>query len=91
MDRDAARPSLEGKAGERGRIRYAGAARISQQRDLVQIDAAMIEQVLHSRNFIKHYALRMNRRLLGNGLLSSESDIACQTIAQQCSARNGTA
>jgi cytochrome P450 len=34
----------------------------------------LIEQVLHSRNFIKHYALRMNRRLLGNGLLSSEGD-----------------
>jgi cytochrome P450 len=33
-----------------------------------------IEQVLTSRNFIKHYALRMNRRLLGNGLLSSEGD-----------------
>ncbi|MFO0878215.1 MAG: cytochrome P450 [Gemmataceae bacterium] len=33
-----------------------------------------IEEVLTSRNFIKHYALRMNRRLLGNGLLSSEGD-----------------
>jgi cytochrome P450 len=34
----------------------------------------MIEEILTSRNFIKHYALRMNRRLLGNGLLSSEGD-----------------
>jgi cytochrome P450 len=34
----------------------------------------LIEQVLHSRNFTKHYALRMNRRLLGNGLLTSEGD-----------------
>jgi cytochrome P450 len=34
----------------------------------------LIEQVLHSRNFVKHYALRMNRRLLGNGLLSSDGD-----------------
>ncbi|MFM7148321.1 MAG: cytochrome P450 [Gemmataceae bacterium] len=32
----------------------------------------LIEEVLTSRNFIKHYALRMNRLLLGNGLLSSE-------------------
>jgi cytochrome P450 len=35
---------------------------------------ALIEQVLHSRNFTKHYALRMNRLLLGNGLLTSEGD-----------------
>jgi cytochrome P450 len=34
----------------------------------------LIEQVLTSRNFIKHYAVRMNRLLLGNGLLSSEGD-----------------
>jgi cytochrome P450 len=34
----------------------------------------LVEQVLHSRNFTKHYALRMNRMLLGNGLLSSEGD-----------------
>src|SRR5215469_16442019 len=34
----------------------------------------LIEQVLHSRNFTKHYALRMNRFLLGNGLLTSEGD-----------------
>jgi cytochrome P450 len=34
----------------------------------------LIEQVLTSRNFTKHYALRMNRLLLGNGLLSSEGD-----------------
>jgi cytochrome P450 len=34
----------------------------------------LVEQVLTSRNFIKHYALRMNRLLLGNGLLSSEGD-----------------
>jgi cytochrome P450 len=35
----------------------------------------LIEQVLHSRNFTKHYALRMNRLLLGNGLLTSEGDL----------------
>jgi cytochrome P450 len=34
----------------------------------------LIEQVLNSRNFTKHYALRMNRLLLGNGLLTSEGD-----------------
>ncbi len=34
----------------------------------------LIEQVLHNRNFTKHYALRMNRLLLGNGLLTSEGD-----------------
>jgi cytochrome P450 len=34
----------------------------------------LIEQVLHSRNFTKHFALRMNRLLLGNGLLTSEGD-----------------
>lgn len=34
----------------------------------------LIEQVLTSRQFVKHYALRMNRRLLGNGLLTSEGD-----------------
>jgi cytochrome P450 len=34
----------------------------------------LIEQILHSRNFTKHYALRMNRLLLGNGLLTSEGD-----------------
>lgn len=33
-----------------------------------------IEELLTSRNFIKHYALRMNQLLLGNGLLSSEGD-----------------
>ncbi len=34
----------------------------------------LVEQVMTSRNFAKHYALRMNRMLLGNGLLSSEGD-----------------
>lgn len=34
----------------------------------------LIEQVLTNRTFIKHYALRMNRMLLGEGLLSSEGD-----------------
>ena len=34
----------------------------------------LVEQVLTSRNFIKHYALRLNRLLLGNGLLSSDGD-----------------
>src|SRR5262249_49641870 len=35
-----------------------------------------IEEVLvtQSKNFIKHFALRMNRLLLGNGLLTSEGD-----------------
>ena len=35
----------------------------------------LIEQVMADRTFVKHYALRMNRRLLGDGLLSSEGDI----------------
>jgi cytochrome P450 len=34
----------------------------------------LVEQVLTSRHFTKHYALRMNRLLLGNGLLSSDGD-----------------
>lgn len=36
----------------------------------------LIEQVLvtDAKNFTKHYALRMNRTLLGNGLLTSEGD-----------------
>ncbi len=36
----------------------------------------LIESVLvtNARNFVKHYALRMNRLLLGNGLLTSEGD-----------------
>src|SRR4051794_28950693 len=34
----------------------------------------LIEQVLTSRNFGKHYALRLNRLLLGDGLLASEGD-----------------
>ena len=36
----------------------------------------LIEQVLvgNARNFIKHYALKMNRLLLGDGLLTSEGD-----------------
>src|SRR5258707_12105911 len=34
----------------------------------------LIEQVLTSRNFIKHYPLRMTPRLLGNGLLASRGD-----------------
>jgi len=35
-----------------------------------------IEYVLatHHRNFTKHFALRLNRRVFGNGLLTSESD-----------------
>jgi len=33
-----------------------------------------IERVLGDRTFVKHFALRMNRRLLGDGLLSSEGD-----------------
>ena len=35
----------------------------------------LIEQVLADRSFVKHYALRMNRRLLGDGLLTSEGDL----------------
>src|SRR5438552_13132711 len=36
----------------------------------------LIEEVLvhQARNFRKHYAVRMNRLLLGNGLISSEGD-----------------
>src|SRR5258708_2931212 len=36
----------------------------------------LIESVLvtHQRNWIKHYALKMNRMLLGDGLLTSEGD-----------------
>ncbi|MBY0228482.1 MAG: cytochrome P450 [Gemmataceae bacterium] len=34
----------------------------------------LIAEVLSSRDFTKHYALRMNRMLLGDGLLSSEGD-----------------
>jgi cytochrome P450 len=34
----------------------------------------LVDEVLHGRNFTKHYALRLNRMLLGNGLLSSEGD-----------------
>jgi cytochrome P450 len=36
----------------------------------------LIERVLvtDARNFTKHFGLRMNRRLLGNGLLTSEGD-----------------
>ena len=37
-------------------------------------DPALVGEVLASRDFIKHYALRMNRLLLGDGLLSSEGD-----------------
>ena len=37
----------------------------------------LIEEVLvtQHRNFIKHYALRMNQTLLGNGLLTSNGDL----------------
>ena len=36
----------------------------------------LVEEVLvtRARNFTKHYGLRMNRRLLGNGLLTSEGE-----------------
>ena len=36
----------------------------------------LIEEVLvtHSKNFIKHFALRLNPLVLGNGLLTSEGD-----------------
>ncbi len=34
----------------------------------------LVEQVLQSRNFVKHYALKMNRLLLGDGLLTSDGD-----------------
>lgn len=39
-------------------------------------DPALIESVLvtNNRQFTKHYALRMNRLLLGDGLLTSEGD-----------------
>jgi cytochrome P450 len=48
--------------------------RIGLKRIFLISHPTLIEQVLHSRNFTKHYALRMNRFLLGNGLLTSEGD-----------------
>jgi cytochrome P450 len=38
-------------------------------------DAIEVVLVSHSKNFIKHFALRMNRLLLGNGLLTSEGNL----------------
>src|SRR4051794_36932871 len=40
----------------------------------VVTEPELIEQVLTSRHFTKHYALRMIRMLLGDGLLTSEGD-----------------
>src|SRR5262245_15636536 len=34
----------------------------------------LVEKVLTSKTFTKHYALRLNRMLLGDGLLSSEGE-----------------
>jgi cytochrome P450 len=50
--------------------------RFGPKRIVVISDPAGIEEVLvtHSRNFTKHFALRLNPLLLGNGLLTSEGD-----------------
>jgi cytochrome P450 len=52
------------------------AVRLGPIRGAVLSHPDAIEQVLvtQSRNFIKHFALRLNRLLLGNGLLVSEGD-----------------
>ncbi len=51
-----------------------------------------IEYVLatHHRNFTKHFALRLNRRVFGNGLLTSESDfwLRQRRLAQPAFHRN---
>lgn len=48
--------------------------RFGLRRVWVVSEPGLIEQILTSRNFVKHYALRMNRMLLGDGLLTSEGD-----------------
>lgn len=50
--------------------------RFGPRRIYLLTDPAAIEEVLvgQARNFTKHFALRMNPALLGNGLLTSEGD-----------------
>jgi cytochrome P450 len=52
------------------------AFRLAWRRILLLSHPDHIEYVLatNSRNFIKHFALRLNRLLLGNGLITSEGD-----------------
>ena len=57
-------------------------------------DAIETVLVTHSRNFTKHFALRRNRLVLGNGLLTSEGDfwlrqrrLAQPAFARSCLAR----
>src|SRR5215831_3616552 len=52
------------------------ALRVGPIRAVVLNHPDAIEEVLvtQSKNFIKHFALRVNRLLLGNGLLTSEGD-----------------
>jgi cytochrome P450 len=51
--------------------------RLAQIRGVVLSHPDAIEQVLvsNSRNFTKHFALRRNRLILGNGLLTSEGNL----------------
>src|SRR5262249_30433749 len=51
--------------------------RFGPKRIILVNDPESIEYVLssHSRTFIKHFALRLNPILLGNGLLTSEGDV----------------
>jgi cytochrome P450 len=48
--------------------------RIGPRRLFLLFHPDLVEQVLTSRGFHKHFGLRMNRFLLGNGLLTSEGD-----------------
>jgi cytochrome P450 len=50
--------------------------RFGPRRVFLVSDPALIESVLitHARLFIKHFALRLNTQVLGNGLLTSEGD-----------------
>src|SRR5439155_2829938 len=52
------------------------ALRLGPRRVILVSDADAIEQVLvtHNQNFRKHFALRLNPLVLGNGLLTSEGD-----------------
>jgi cytochrome P450 len=52
------------------------ATRLGHRRVLLVNHPDLIEEVLvtHSRHFIKHFALRLNPLVLGNGLLTSEND-----------------
>src|SRR5437763_9770290 len=52
------------------------ALRLGPRRVILVSDADAIEQVLvtHNQHFRKHFALRLNPLVLGNGLLTSEGD-----------------